>query len=96
VKPQPNNNSKVSLGLINGEQYASYQLTSFIDEAIRHAFPSPKDNSMILFADHQGTENFQIYRIDDVLDSWPERITKNPKVRYEWWGQNASAMMANA
>jgi len=66
------------------EPYASYRLTNFIDEAVRHIFPSPVDNSIIFFADHQGTENFQIYKIDDVFHSWPESITQNTKVRHEW------------
>jgi dipeptidyl aminopeptidase/acylaminoacyl peptidase len=67
-----------------GEPYASYRLTNFIDEAVRNVFPSPVDNSIIFFADHQGTENFQIYKIDDAFHSWPESITQNPKVRHEW------------
>ena len=50
----------------------------------RHAFPSPVDDSIIFFADHQGTENFQIYKIDEHFHSWPESITRNPKVRHEW------------
>ena len=41
------------------EPYASYQLTNFIDDAVRNAFTSPLVNSIIFFADHQGTENFQ-------------------------------------
>jgi len=52
-----------------GEPYASYRLTNFIDEAVRHVFPSPVDDSIIFFADHQGTENFQIYKIDDAFHS---------------------------
>jgi prolyl oligopeptidase PreP (S9A serine peptidase family) len=68
----------------DGEPYASYQLTNFIDEAVRHVFPSPLDSSVIFFADHLGAENFQIYKIDDVFYSWPEQITKNFKVRHEW------------
>ena len=56
----------------DGEPYASYQLTNFIEEAVRHIFPSPVDNSIIFFADHQGAENFQIYKIDDVFHSWPK------------------------
>ena len=43
------------------EPYASYQLTNFIDDAVRNVFTSPLDKSIIFFADHQGTENFQIY-----------------------------------
>jgi dipeptidyl aminopeptidase/acylaminoacyl peptidase len=67
-----------------GEPYASYQLTNFIDYAVRHIFPSPIDNSIIFFADHQGTENFQIYKIEDAFYSWPEPITQNSKIRHEW------------
>jgi len=68
----------------DGEPCASYQLTNFIDDAVRHVFPSPVDNSVIFFADHQGAENFQIYKIDDVFHSWPELITQNSTVRHEW------------
>ena len=68
----------------DGEPCASYQLTNFIDDAVRHVFPSPIDNSVIFFADHQGAENFQIYKIDDVFHSWPESITQNSTVRHEW------------
>jgi hypothetical protein len=68
----------------DGEPYSSYQLTNFIDESVRHIFPSPIDNSIIFFADHQGTENFQIFKIEDVFYSWPEPITQNLKVRHEW------------
>jgi len=67
-----------------GESYSSYRLTNFIDEAVRHVFPSPVDNSIIFFADHQGAENFQIYKIDDAFHSWPESITQNLEVRHEW------------
>ena len=66
------------------EPYASYQLTNFIDDAVRKAFASPKDDSIIFFADHQGTENFQMYKINDSFHSWPQPITQNPKARYEW------------
>jgi Tol biopolymer transport system component len=66
------------------EPYASYQLTNFIDNSVRHAFSSPIDKSLVFFADYQGTENFQIYKISDTFNSWPEPITQNPKVRYEW------------
>jgi dipeptidyl aminopeptidase/acylaminoacyl peptidase len=68
----------------DGEPYASYQLTNFIDDSVRHNFSSPIDNSLVFFADYQGTENFQIYKISDAFHSWPEPITQNPKVRYEW------------
>ena len=68
----------------DGEPYASYQLTNFIDEAVRCLFPSPVDNSIIFFADHHGTENFQIYKIEDAFHSWPEQITQNSKIRHEW------------
>ena len=67
-----------------GEPYASYQLTNFIDYSIRNVFSSPVDNGVIFFADHYGTENFQIYTIDDIFQSWPQSITNNSNVRHEW------------
>ncbi|MGB6529073.1 MAG: hypothetical protein WBF33_13275 [Candidatus Nitrosopolaris sp.] len=70
------------------EPYASYQLTNFIDDAVRNAFTSPVDNSIIFFADHQGTENYQIYAINDSFHSWPRPITQNPTARYEWGGKS--------
>lgn len=67
------------------EPCASHQLSNFIDIAVRHVFCSPVDDSAIFFADYQGTENFQIYKIDNVFHcSWPQSITQNPKARYEW------------
>ncbi len=67
-----------------GEQCSSYPLTNFIDDSVRHVFSSPVNNSVIFFADHYGDENFQIYKIDDIFNSWPEQITFNPQIRYEW------------
>jgi prolyl oligopeptidase PreP (S9A serine peptidase family) len=61
-----------------------YPLTNFIDHSIRRFFSSPTDNSLIFFADHQGDENFQIYKIDDIFNSWYDPITSNPKIRHEW------------
>jgi dipeptidyl aminopeptidase/acylaminoacyl peptidase len=68
----------------DGEQYAPNQITHFIDESVRHVFSSPKDNSLIFFADTQGNENFQIYKINDIFNSWPEQITFDPNTRHEW------------
>ncbi|MDF0681169.1 MAG: prolyl oligopeptidase family serine peptidase [Candidatus Nitrosocosmicus sp.] len=65
-------------------QCSPYPLTNFIDHSIRHFFSSPADNSLIFFADHQGDENFQIYKIDDIFNSWYEPITSDPKIRHEW------------
>jgi dipeptidyl aminopeptidase/acylaminoacyl peptidase len=67
-----------------GESYTPYQLTNFIDYSIRHVFSSPIDNGTIFFADYNGTENFQIYSIDDIFHSWPQSITNKSNVRYEW------------
>ena len=58
-----------------GEPYASYQLTNFVDDIVRVAFSSPIDNSIIFFADYQGTENYQIYYLD-VLGRRPRPIMK--------------------
>jgi dipeptidyl aminopeptidase/acylaminoacyl peptidase len=65
-------------------QCSTYPLTNFIDHSIRHFFSSPADNSLIFFADHQGDENFQIYKIDDIFNSWYEPITSDPTIRHEW------------
>jgi protease II len=59
------------------------QLTTFVDETVRAAFPSPVDNSIILFVDHHGSENYQIYCLNVVKNTMWE-IKRNPKVRYEW------------
>jgi dipeptidyl aminopeptidase/acylaminoacyl peptidase len=68
----------------NSEQCSSYPLTNFIDDSVRHVFASPVNNSAVFFADHRGNENFQIYKIDDIFNSWPEQLTFNPQIRYEW------------
>ena len=65
-------------------QYTPYPLTNFVDHSIRHFFSSPVDNSIIFFADHQGDENFQIYKIDDIFNSWYEPLTSDPTIRHEW------------
>ena len=65
-------------------QCSPYPLTNFIDHSIRHFFSSPADNSLIFFADHQGDENFQIYKIEDIFNSWYEHITSDPTIRHEW------------
>jgi dipeptidyl aminopeptidase/acylaminoacyl peptidase len=59
------------------------QLTAFEEEAVRAVFPAREGTQMVFFADHQGTENFQIYR-QDGLGGWPEPLTANPEARYEW------------
>ncbi|MDQ4074244.1 MAG: prolyl oligopeptidase family serine peptidase, partial [Thermoproteota archaeon] len=63
---------------------SSYPLTNFVDNSVRRVFSSPTDNGAIFFADYKGNENFQIYKIDDIFNSWPEQITFNPQSRYEW------------
>jgi len=40
------------------------------------AFAASYQLTNFLDEDHHGKENFQIYKIDDVFHSWPERITK--------------------
>ena len=58
------------------EPYASYQLTNFVDDAVRNAFTSPIDNRIIFFADHQGAENYQIYTID-----YPSFLATTPNAK---------------
>ncbi|HKU84154.1 MAG TPA: prolyl oligopeptidase family serine peptidase, partial [Candidatus Nitrosocosmicus sp.] len=36
------------------------------------------------FADYQGDENFQIYKIDDIFNSWYEPLTSDLTIRHEW------------
>ncbi len=67
-----------------GSQCSSYPLTNFVDNSVRRVFSSPMDNSAIFFADHNGNENFQIYKINDVFNCWPEQITFKPQIRHEW------------
>jgi dipeptidyl aminopeptidase/acylaminoacyl peptidase len=81
--PQKNDESNDDGGSGEREPYASYQLSNFMDDAVRSAFSSPIDNSIVFFADHHGTENFQIWRIDDAFFPWPTLITGNSKARYE-------------
>jgi hypothetical protein len=66
------------------QQCSSYPLTNFVDNSVRRVFSSPTDNGAIFFADYKGDENFQVYKIDDVFNSWPEQITFNDKARNEW------------
>src|SRR5919112_2000836 len=73
-----------SISVSKDQQYAPYQITNFIDESIRQIFSSPIDNSVIFFADSQGSENYQIYKINDIFNSWPEKITVDERIRHEW------------
>jgi dipeptidyl aminopeptidase/acylaminoacyl peptidase len=68
----------------DGYQCSSYPLTNFVDNSVRRVFSSPVDNSVVFFADHNGNENFQIYKIEDVFNCWPEQITFKPQTRHEW------------
>jgi len=67
----------------SGEAYAPRQLTSFVDDAVRAAFTSPVDSRVVFFADHHGTENYQVYLVE-AFDGWPEPLVRNPQVRHEW------------
>ena len=75
---------RLNSNLTSEVQCFPYPLTNFIDHSIRHFFSSPVDNSLIFFADHRGDENFQIYRIEDIFNSWLEPITSDPTIGYEW------------
>ncbi len=61
------------------------QITHFMDCTVRKAFASPTEcaTSVLIFADYQGTENYQIYNVD-LFDGHVDAITKNPKIRYDW------------
>lgn len=65
-------------------QSSPYPLTNFTTQSVRHFFTSPIDNSLIFFADQHGDENFQIYKISDIFDSWYEPLTSDLTIRHEW------------
>ncbi|MFQ6012225.1 MAG: prolyl oligopeptidase family serine peptidase [Thermoplasmata archaeon] len=59
------------------------QLTAFEERSVRSIFASRDGSKVALFADRQGTENFQVYLVEG-LEGWPKPLTRNEKVRHEW------------
>jgi dipeptidyl aminopeptidase/acylaminoacyl peptidase len=59
------------------------QLTAFEERAVRSVFACREGQRMAVFADRQGTENYQIYLVDG-LEGWPEPLTSDEAVRHEW------------
>ena len=67
----------------------SQSLTHFKNESVRSAFTSPSKakknkNQIVFFADKDGNQNYQIYRINDIFNINIETLTQNSDVRYEW------------
>lgn len=59
------------------------QLTAFEERSVRSVFASDVGERMVLFADRQGTENYQILLVEG-LEGWPQPVTGNEEVRHEW------------
>jgi dipeptidyl aminopeptidase/acylaminoacyl peptidase len=68
---------------LTGRHGCPVQLTAFEERVVRSVFASRQDQRMALFADRQGTENYQIYLVED-LGGWPEQLTQDEAVRHEW------------
>ena len=59
--------------------FDSQSITHFTDQSVRAAFPSKINNEIVFFADKDGDQNYQVYRIKDIFDSYVESLTQNPK-----------------
>ncbi len=64
--------------------FDSQVITHFTNDSIRAAFPSKIKNEIVFFADKDGNQNYQIYRIKDISDIDIELLTQNYKARHEW------------
>lgn len=59
------------------------QLTAFTDYSVRSVYASPVSDELVLFADPNGTENFQIYRMD-AFTGWPQPVSHDVRVRHDF------------
>ena len=64
------------------------QLTTFTDETVRMTGVSPRDGTIVLCADRDGDEFFQIYLIE-ADGGWPEQITDARDVQHFVGGRDA-------
>jgi hypothetical protein len=66
---------------------SSQSITHFKNESVRSAFTSPNTknkNQIVFFADRDGNQNYQIFKINDLFNSSIETLTQNSNVRHEW------------
>jgi dipeptidyl aminopeptidase/acylaminoacyl peptidase len=57
------------------------QLTSFTEHTVRQVAVSPRDDTIVVAADHDGDEFHQLFMLDPA-DRWPEQITDEPEVQH--------------
>jgi Tol biopolymer transport system component len=66
----------------------SQSITHFKNESVRSVFTSPNTkknkNQIVFFADRDGNQNYQIFKINDLFNSSIETLTQNSNVRHEW------------
>ncbi len=66
----------------HGRPGPSMQLTSFDEWSARSLFPQPNGKEVLVFADKDGDENYQIFAVDP-RGGWPAPVVYEPKVRHE-------------
>ncbi len=59
------------------------QLTGFVEWSVRHIAPLPNGQGLLAFADKDGDENYQIFRVD-AEDGWQRPFVFKPGVRHEF------------
>jgi Tol biopolymer transport system component/dienelactone hydrolase len=59
------------------------QLTGFMEWSVRHIAPSPNGKTVLVFADKDGDENYQIFSVDADA-GWQTPLVSKPGVRHEF------------
>ncbi len=59
------------------------QLTGFVEWSVRHVKSHPSGKWVLAYADKDGDENYQLFRVD-AENGWQEQLVYDPKVRHEW------------
>lgn len=67
---------------LNGRPGSSAQLTSFDEWSARGLFPHPNGKEVLVFADKDGDENYQVFAVDP-RGGWPLPVVYEPRVRHE-------------
>ncbi len=67
---------------LNGRPGPCAQLTSFDEWSARSIYPHPNGKEVIVFADKDGDENYQILAVDP-RGGWPVPVVNEPRVRHE-------------
>lgn len=66
----------------NGRPGSATQLTAFDEWSARSLFPHPNGKEVLVFADKDGDENYQIFSVDP-RGGWPTPVVYEPGVRHE-------------